>query len=201
MEGVVIDSEGAWDQAQKILLERRNLIYERDKMKKKLTGKSLSEGISIIKKIYGLEESVDSLLAERNVLFKKNIQNIFFLKGFLDFYDQIKDYKKCIATSMDKELLDIVDKKLGLTELFNGNIFSIADVGYVSKPKPDLFIYAANMMHSKPINCLVFEDSPYGIQAAKNAGMKCIALASTYKREMLSQADIIVDSFSQINCV
>lgn len=202
MEGVVIDSERVWDKVQKILLDRRNLIYKRDKIKKILTGKSLSEGISIIKKYYGLQESNDSLLVERNILFKENIQNICFMKGFLNFHGKIKKkYKKCIATSMDKELLDIVDKRLGLTDLFDGNIFSIAEVGYVSKPSPDLFIYAANIMHSKPVNCLVFEDSPYGIQAAKRAGMKCIALTSTYKREMLSQADMIVDSLSQINCV
>ena len=202
MEGVVIDSEGVWDQAQKILLERRNLIYKRDKIKKLLTGKSLFEGISIIKKKYGLRETTDSLLVERNVLFKENIKNICFMQRFLDFYRKIKQkYKKCIATSMDKELLDIVDERLGLTELFGSNIFSIAEVGYISKPSPDLFIYAANMMHSKPINCLVFEDSPYGVQAAKRAGMKCIALTSTYKSEMLSQADMIVESFSQINCV
>ncbi len=201
MEGVVIDSEGLWDRAQEILLKRRNLIYEKDKIKVLLTGKSLQEGISIIKDFYHLKESVDTLLVERNILFKDWIKKINFIKGFLDFFYKMKRYKKCVATSMNKELLEVIDQALELTKLFEGNIFSIADVEYVSKPSPDLFIYAANMMGSRPINCLVFEDSPYGIQAAKRAGMKCVALTSTYKREMLDQADIIVDSFSQINSV
>ncbi len=199
MEGIVINSEGAWDKAQQLLLRRRNLIYNRDQIKKLLTGKSLYDGIVIIKKIYDLDESIDSLLAERNTLFKNNIKNIYFVPGFLDFYQKLNKYPKCLATSMENELLNLIDKKLGITELFNGHIFTIADVGYVSKPEPDLFIYAANMMRAKPIECLVFEDSPYGIQAAKKAGMKCIALTSTYRSEILSQADLIVESFSEIN--
>ncbi len=86
MEGVVIDSEGLWDRAQEILLKRRNLIYEKDKIKVLLTGKSLQEGISIIKDFYHLKESVDTLLVERNILFKDWIKKINFTKGFLDFF-------------------------------------------------------------------------------------------------------------------
>ena len=82
MEGVVIDSEGLWDRAQEILLKRRNLIYEKDKIKVLLTGKSLQEGISIIKDFYNLKESVDTLLVERNILFKDCIKKINFIKGF-----------------------------------------------------------------------------------------------------------------------
>ncbi len=47
--------------------------------------------------------------------------------------------------------------------------------------------------------CVVVEDSPNGIRAAKNAGMQCIALTTTHNREKLTEADVIVDSFSNID--
>lgn len=199
LEGVVVDSEKIWDKAQTELLKRRNLTYQKDEIKVLLTGKSSRESISILKNYYQLEDKIDHLLLERKILVQKYIQKINFIQGFVKFYYTIKPYKKCIATSMEKELLEIVDQKLELTKLFKGNIFSIADVGYVSKPSPDLFLYAAKMMGSQVSNCLVFEDSPYGIQAAKRAGMKCIALTSTYKKKTLEQADKIIDSFTEVN--
>ena len=82
MEGVVIDSEGLWDRAQEILLKRRNLIYEKDKIKVLLTGKSLQEGISIIKDFYNLKESVDTLFVERNILFKDWIKKLILSRVF-----------------------------------------------------------------------------------------------------------------------
>jgi beta-phosphoglucomutase-like phosphatase (HAD superfamily) len=46
---------------------------------------------------------------------------------------------------------------------------------------------------------MVIEDSPNGIEAAKRAGMQCIALTTTYNREKLTEASSIVDSYSQID--
>jgi len=95
--------------------------------------------------------------------------------------------------------LEIADQRLRLSELFNGNVFSVAEIGYVSKPNPDIFLYAARKLNSQPEHCLVIEDSPHGIEAAKRAGMRCIALTTTYTRDKLAQADLVVDSYSQID--
>jgi beta-phosphoglucomutase len=46
---------------------------------------------------------------------------------------------------------------------------------------------------------LVIEDAPLGIEAAKRAGMKCIALTTTHRRELLSKADWIIDEYKEID--
>jgi beta-phosphoglucomutase-like phosphatase (HAD superfamily) len=51
-------------------------------------------------------------------------------------------------------------------------------------------------MNVPPENCLVFEDAVVGIQSAKAAGMKVIALATTHPKEELLQADMVVDNFN-----
>jgi beta-phosphoglucomutase-like phosphatase (HAD superfamily) len=71
-------------------------------------------------------------------------------------------------------------------------------VGHRSKPNPDIFLHAASRLDAKPENCLVIEDAPHGVEAAKRAGMKCIALTTTYDRQILCNADLVVDSFAQI---
>ncbi|OHB54641.1 MAG: hypothetical protein A2173_06190 [Planctomycetes bacterium RBG_13_44_8b] len=67
------------------------------------------------------------------------------------------------------------------------------------KPDPELFLVAASQMGILPKNCVVFEDAPSGVQAAKAAGAKCIAVTNSTTAENLSQADLICDSLEQIN--
>jgi beta-phosphoglucomutase-like phosphatase (HAD superfamily) len=64
----------------------------------------------------------------------------------------------------------------GLYERFEGRIFSASEVAR-GKPAPDLFLYAAERMGVEPTACAVIEDSRYGIEAARSAGMRAFAYA------------------------
>ena len=69
------------------------------------------------------------------------------------------------------------------------------------KPHPEIYLKTAKMLGVDPANCLVFEDSFVGIEAAKRAGMKCIAITSTFPEEDLrreTHADLIVSSFETV---
>jgi len=199
-EGVVIDTESIWDKEQTLFLKKRGIDYNREELKPLLTGKSIIEGAKIIKDLYNLEENVQDLADER----KNNIKSLFennveFVDGFIDFYNKVKDnYKICIVASTKRELLDLIDKKLNLKELFGGNVFCIEDINAKSKPNPEIYQYASEKLGVDVSNCLVIEDSPYGIEAAKNAKMKCFGITTTYDKELLSKADKIVDSFEEI---
>ncbi|HYV33427.1 MAG TPA: HAD family phosphatase, partial [Candidatus Limnocylindria bacterium] len=94
--------------------------------------------------------------------------------------------------------LTLIDSRLHIFEAFNNQIFTISQVGNKSKPDPAVFLFAAEKMQSKPAECFVIEDAPRGIEAAKNAGMFCIALTTTFTKDRLTQADIIVDSFKEL---
>jgi HAD superfamily hydrolase (TIGR01509 family) len=66
------------------------------------------------------------------------------------------------------------------------------------KPSPELFLLAAERMAIDPTDCVVIEDSPNGIQAAKTAGSKCIAVTNTFTAENLAEADLICNSLEEI---
>jgi beta-phosphoglucomutase-like phosphatase (HAD superfamily) len=60
-------------------------------------------------------------------------------------------------------------------------------------------LYAAQQLRSAPENCVVIEDSPHGIVAARKAGMRCIAMTTTYDCEKLQNADLVVNSYLEID--
>ncbi len=62
------------------------------------------------------------------------------------------------------------------------------------KPDPEAFLLGANRLGLRPRDCLVVENAPLGISAAKSAGMRCLAITSTLNALELSEADVIFDS-------
>ncbi len=66
-----------------------------------------------------------------------------------------------------------------------------------AKPAPDLFLLAATRLDVPPDLCVVFEDSPNGIRAARAAGMRCVAIPNPLTRRLpLGEADLVVDSLA-----
>jgi HAD superfamily hydrolase (TIGR01509 family) len=199
-EGIIADTETVWDDGQEEFLRRRGYVYSREKTKHLLTGRSVVEGVKVMQAQYGFAGDPEELARERILIVKDLLgHETSFIDGFERFFEEVRGkYKTCIATSMSEELLDIVVERLELKRLFDGRIFSLADTGCRSKPHPDLFLYAAQRIGSKPEDCLVIEDAPYGVEAAKRAGMNCVAITTTYDRSFLSSADLVVDSFEEI---
>jgi len=200
-EGIVIDTESIWDKSQEEFLKRRGCTYNREKIKPLLTGRTVAEGVEVLKHEYGFTGDTDQLAKERTDIVRDLFSHeVNYIDGFLEFYNSVvsQGYKTCIATAMDKELVDLIDQRLGLKELFHGQIYTPTDVENKSKPNPDLFLYAAKKLGSLPKQCLVIEDSPLGISAAINAKMRCIAITTTYPRSLLTEADVIVNSYSEI---
>jgi HAD superfamily hydrolase (TIGR01509 family) len=82
----------------------------------------------------------------------------------------------CVASSGTHERIRYTLGLTGLYEHFAGRIFSAADVVH-GKPAPDLFLHAAKQMGVDPADCAVVEDSRYGVQAARAAGMRAFGYA------------------------
>ncbi|MBN2089047.1 HAD family phosphatase [candidate division KSB1 bacterium] len=66
------------------------------------------------------------------------------------------------------------------------------------KPKPDPFLLAADHLQRSSSECLVIENAPLGIQAAKAAGMPCVAITTTLEKEYLAGADFIIDDLTAV---
>jgi len=82
----------------------------------------------------------------------------------------------CVASSGTHEKIRYTLGLTGLYDRFAGRIFSVDDVRR-GKPAPDLFLHAAGRMGAAPERCVVVEDSPYGVQAARAAGMRAFGYA------------------------
>lgn len=200
-EGVVIDTEAIWDKGQEIFLQRRGFVYDRERIKPLLTGRTLAEGVEVMKRAYRFEGDTGTLAHERaDIVRDLFIHETGFIPGFPQFYESVRRrYKTCIATAMDQDLLKLVDQRLNLSALFENKIYTLDKVGYRSKPNPDIFLYAAQQLRSSPENCAVIEDAPHGIDAAKSAGMWCIAISTTYDPGKLEKADFVVSCYTEID--
>ena len=198
-DGVIFDNEDLWDEGQKIFLGRWGKIYDRALTKHRLTGRSLSDGVRIMQEQYNFPGDPEALAEERMQIMKKLYGQVQLIPGFLEFLSSIQpEYKTAVATSSNLELFKILDKKFSITKLFNGHVYFLKDVNFISKPAPDIFLYAAKMLACDPKDCLVIEDAPLGIEAAKRAGMKAVGLMSSYPKDVLSAADQVVSKFSEI---
>jgi HAD superfamily hydrolase (TIGR01509 family) len=83
------------------------------------------------------------------------------------------DLPFCVASSSRPDRLRRSLEITGLIRHFNGRLFSASQVSR-GKPHPDLFLLAARSMRVSPARCLVIEDSPVGVQAAREAGMTAL---------------------------
>lgn len=166
-----------------------------------LTGRTLVEGVIVMQEAYGFGGDPDEQARERaDIVRELFATEVGFIEGFEAFFCRVeKNFKTCVATAMDRDLLQLVDSHLGLSQLFSGHIYSVADVGFRSKPNPDVFLHAARKMNSVPECCMVIEDSPHGIEAARRAGMLSIGITTTYGRDKLLAADLVVDTFEEID--
>jgi HAD superfamily hydrolase (TIGR01509 family) len=82
----------------------------------------------------------------------------------------------CVASNSDRGHVDHVLTVAGLHDHLDGRIFSAHEVAE-GKPAPDLFLHAARTMGTDPDQCVVVEDSPFGVMAARAAGMRCYGYA------------------------
>ena len=72
------------------------------------------------------------------------------------------------------------------------------DVEHV-KPHPEIYLAAAHTMGVEPACCIGVEDTSIGIEAVQAAGMTCIAITNSFPAEVLSEADHIIASLSELN--
>lgn len=98
------------------------------------------------------------------------------LDGFLDLLDaaERRNIPSAVGTAAPPGNIAVVLDTLNIRNRF-ATIVSPSQ-GFRGKPHPDMFLAAAERMKVKPEKCLVFEDAPLGVEAARNAGMKAVAM-------------------------
>jgi beta-phosphoglucomutase family hydrolase len=103
--------------------------------------------------------------------------------------------KVALATSSRKAKMQMVLKQLDFLQYFE--VIVTGDEVVNSKPAPDIFLLAAKRLGLEPTDCMVVEDGPVGVAAAKSANMKCLAITETHEADKLSKADVIIDTYHE----
>lgn len=150
------------------------------------------------------QDAANVLINKKIEIYTDTINNhpeLPFIFGMYRYISYIKESKKKIAIcsgSTRKEVISVLNKFNGghLLSYFN-TIVTAEDVKY-GKPSPEGYLLAAKCLGTSPSQCLAIEDSPLGVDAAKKAGMQVIALQTTYDKQRLNKADLIVDSFMDL---
>lgn len=124
--------------------------------------------------------------------------------GAAEFIHKAADrYPLAVASGALRAEVETIVNYGGLSGCFRA-IVSAEDTLY-GKPHPDPFLKALELLNQliidriEPGECLVVEDSIHGIRAAHQAGMRCLAVTNSYSREMLTEAQMVVDSLAGLS--
>ena len=167
-------------------------------------GRGAQEYVKAAAKVHGMElteEQVEEATQLRQEYFLKRLKQepLPPFPGVLELMEkamQRENFRVAIATSgtLEKSSAVLNAAKVPYQQMvyINGN-----DVKN-KKPDPELFLLAGAGLGVDPARCVVIEDAPNGIQAAKAAGARCIAVTNSADAAKLHQADLICDSLEQI---
>ena len=178
MDGVLIDAMPFHAEAVKIAI-KEGANYEIDKkIVYQLEGMPTDELVQEIFKRNKVSKKLDNELlekiSERKKQIFKEIENTPLIEGVNDLIKELNecDCLKAIVTGAAKnEIEETIDKMIGLKNF--DVVISGEDVDQ-GKPHSTPFIKALQKMNIKPSECIVVENAPLGVEAANNAGIKCI---------------------------
>jgi beta-phosphoglucomutase len=145
------------------------------------------------------QEELAFIASEKEATYRRLIAgNIKSLPGAVELIKSLntQGIKSAIASSAPPENIQIIIGGLGIEDCFQ----AIAWGREVTegKPSPQIFLLAARKLETKPGNCVVIEDSIAGIDGARQAGMKCVAVANSHPRNSLEEADLVVDTLQSV---
>ena len=144
-------------------------------------------------------EDLEALAERKEKSYRAKIRhNIKPLPGVLPLLHELREmeFKLAVASSTAPTNIELVLSSLGIRQMFHC-LVSGQDVDK-GKPDPEVFLLAAAKLGAEPDYCVVIEDAIKGIEAAKAAGMKCIAVANTHPQPSLAAADLVVDSLEAV---
>jgi HAD superfamily hydrolase (TIGR01509 family) len=144
------------------------------------------------------EEELDQLVIKKIEEQIELTDQIKLFDGAVDLLETLKNKRKIgLATMSNRRIIIEIISRKGINEFFDTVI--TADEIEKSKPDPEIFLKCSEELNCPKEKCIVVEDSVFGVQAAKKAKMRCIAIPSgsyTEKELRTQKPDLIVESIS-----
>jgi beta-phosphoglucomutase-like phosphatase (HAD superfamily) len=175
MDGTMIDSMGYHKQSWVAFASRHGIDVEVNDLMRRTTGRTAAECMN---ELFQTELSAERSLAlslEKETLYRELFAPVFReVAGFCEFASRTRamGLKVGVGTAGDKH--NIAFAFSHLTQL------AAPHAVVAGKPEPAIFLEAARRMGVEPAECIVFEDAPFGIEAARRAGMRAVALCTSH---------------------
>jgi len=198
MDGVLVDNSKVHDETWRIMCEKYGKPESAEKVKNIFggTNKIFVEqllGITDPKEVKRIAIEKEALYRE---VFKATIQAPDGLLPLL-FELRRRNVRLAVATSGPKENLDFVLDNLDIRQFFD----VLVEESQIThgKPHPEIYLRAAQLLGVLPQECVAIEDSIFGLQSANSAGMKAIAITTSFPPDKLTLADKIIHRFTELN--
>ncbi|HTF29474.1 MAG TPA: HAD family phosphatase [Flavitalea sp.] len=194
LNGTIIDDMRYHNQAWFDLLTKdlhADLTWEQ--VKKEMYGKNSDLMIRIFGNDRFSDEEMERLSMEKEkryqAAYKQDLQLIPGLDSFLAKIEA-HNIKMAVGSAAIPFNIDFILDNLNIRHYFE--VVISADDVMNSKPDPETFLSCASLLNVAPSDCIVFEDAPKGVESARNAGMKAVAIMSTHEEVDFAQYDNII---------
>ncbi len=202
MDGTLVDSMWIWKEIDVRFLGKYGLTVP-EGLNDALEGYSFHETAVYFKEHFPLPLTIEEIKSIWNEMAAKMYETEIPLKdGAKEFIAKLKEKNMPlgIATSNSRELAKVCLRSNGIIDAFD--YICTSDEVPRRKPEPDVYLYTAEKLKTKPEEILVFEDIPYGLLAGKRAHMETCAVKDPYSersmKEKLELADYYIESYYDI---
>jgi beta-phosphoglucomutase family hydrolase len=199
LDGTLVDNNPFHLKSWLQYLENIGRHITQEEFNRHLNGRTNKDAVEYIygRKMDDAEAMVYTLEKETiyRQLYRPFIKPVNGLLALLPILEQ-QQLPMAIATSGIQVNIDFMFEHIPIRQYFT----IIVNSAHIKKGKPDPEIYltTARQLNIPSGNCLVFEDAVVGVNAAKAAGMKAIAVTTTQTREELAAADLVIRDFSEL---
>ena len=200
MDGVIVDSARAHYESWRDTFAARGVTYTEEQFGRYFGARDDYTIRHVIE--HASDEDVRSIEEEKERRFREAAKRgISDLPGVIKLLDVLREggFRMALGTSAPLENYRAVAPLLGLEKYFS-TIVTGDDVTH-GKPDPEIYLIAAERLGADSADCMVFEDSPLGVEAALRAGMKCVAVTNTHEAASLKNANRVVSSMEQLDLI
>ncbi len=200
MDGVLTDSEPLINEAAVAMFQEKGLAVQPEDFRP-FVGTAEDRYIGGVAEKYNFPVDLPSAKKRTYEIYLARVpSSLQAFPGAVELVRVCKNagLKVAVASSADRIKIDANLKKIGLPPEMWDAIVTAEDV-VCKKPAPDVLLVAARRLGLTPERCVVIEDAVNGVQAAKAAGMRCLAVAQTFSPEELQLAELVKQKISEIS--
>ena len=191
MDGLMVDSEPLWFEVEREFARARGGDFTPE-LARTCIGRGMAHTLEIMHERFGFEVDVERDAAAIIDMFVGRVGDLALKPGFLELFDEARalGVPRALGSSSARRLVEATLGRFGLGESFEAVV--TGDCVARPKPAPDIFLEAARRLGVAPAACVVLEDSLSGVEAARAAGMRVIAVPEHGAAGFESRADAVV---------